>query len=121
MRKALLIEDNMMAQIVTGGMLETLGCAVDLADSGAEALALCKNHSYDIIFLDLGLPDMEGCELATKIRTGGFEGTIVACTGRTAAEASERCFNAGMKGFLQKPASLDTLRDTLNRYLSAAA
>jgi two-component system aerobic respiration control sensor histidine kinase ArcB len=121
MRKVLLIEDDAMVQIVIGGMLEALDCAVDLADSGAKALALCKNHSYDIIFLDLGLPDIEGFELAPKLIAGGFDGPIIACTGRTALEASERCFNAGIKGFLQKPASLDTLRETLNTYLKVAA
>ncbi len=121
MSKVLLIEDDKMVQTVTSGILEFLNCSVDTAGSGAEALDYCKSNDYDLIFMDLGLPDTEGCELAVKIRAAGFKRPIIACTGRTPAAEAERCFNAGMEGFLQKPATMATLKDTLGQYLKTAA
>ena len=63
----LLVEDEPITQKVHTVMLQKLGCKVDLAANGAQALELCTNH-YDIILLDCGLPDIDGFELDKRLR-----------------------------------------------------
>jgi CheY-like chemotaxis protein len=63
----LLVEDEPIAQKVHTTMLQRLGCKVDLAINGTQALAMCANH-YDIILLDCGLPDIDGFELDKELR-----------------------------------------------------
>jgi len=111
----------MMVQIVTGGMLESLGCEVTIAGTGSEAIKTAIKNSYDIILLDLGLPDLHGKDVSLRLRQHGIRTPIVALTGRTSEEEGHNCFDARMDDFLQKPADLDMLKFILNKHLSKVA
>jgi CheY-like chemotaxis protein len=116
MEKILLIEDDSILQMIISDMLQTLGYAVDVAGTGKQALALMENNPYGFIFLDLGLPDIDGIELATKMREQGHHMPIVACTGRTEGEAAQTCLEAKINGFLTKPVDIATLKSTLDNF-----
>lgn len=101
----LLVEDDALTQRVTKWMLEELKCKVDIASNGAKAIQLLTTR-YDVIFLDVGLPDMDGIELAKIIRnTNNPNETtpIVALTAHVLDKDREKCKAVGMNNFLKKP------------------
>lgn len=71
--KILAVEDNEVAQMVINIILKNLGCLVDIADTGKAALNLFRKNKYDLMLVDIGLPDMNGLEICENIRQ--FENT----------------------------------------------
>jgi PAS domain S-box-containing protein len=117
--KVLLIEDDMVSQRFASVMLQNLGCHVDIAGSGKEALA-AFNKDHDIIFTDLGLPDMHGDEFAKAIRlreASDYPTPIIALTGHIEEADKLKCLTAGMNGFLGKPVEQDQLQAMLVRWV----
>ena len=107
----LLAEDNPINQLVAMRLLEKRGHRVKLAASGREALALFERHRFDLILMDVQMPDMDGIEATTLIRererqTGGYT-PIVALTAHTIKGDRERCLEAGMDGYIHKPIDAD--------------
>jgi two-component system, sensor histidine kinase and response regulator len=114
----LLVEDNFVNQKVAIRFLERLGCSVELANNGAEAVAACQARYYDIVLMDLQMPVMDGMEATQKIRQ--FETDrhvpIIALTANAMNGDRERCEAGGMDGYLTKPIEIDRLRDILTRF-----
>ncbi len=107
LHQALLVEDSRVAQKVTKIILEKLNCQVDIASNGNEALELNKLNVYDIIFLDIGLPDIDGIEVCKIIRKTMGENQkipIVALSGHIIEREEKTCLEAGMDAFMEKPA-----------------
>ncbi len=101
--KVLLVEDVQIAQKVAVIILKQFSCDVDVANNGQEALALLANNQYDTMFLDLGLPDVDGLTLAQTIRETNTSMPIVALTAHqdeTYKHMSQEC---GVNEFLVKP------------------
>jgi len=101
--RALLAEDNPVNQKVATRLLQKMGCRVDVAGNGREVLALLHRFSYDVIFMDVHMPEMDGLEAARTIRKRERNGSrlpIVAMTACAMAEDRERCIAAGMDGFI---------------------
>lgn len=118
--KILLVEDNPLNQKAISILLEDAGCEVCLASNGQEALDFSQHSHFDILFLDLGLPDMNGIEVARRIRereNGNCHLPIVALTGHVQNESKDSCIEAGMDWFLAKPLSVDALQAALARIL----
>ena len=87
-------------------MLEEIGCTTDIASSGREALEMFKKKAYDLIFMDVGLPDMDGLEVTREIRRlekGKLHLPIIALTAHVLEEDRINCINAGADDILEKP------------------
>ncbi len=120
----LLIEDNILAQKIAQSMLASLNCKVDLADCGGQALKLFSAGKYNLIFMDIGLPDSSGYELACHFRQtekgSPHRAPIIALTAHVDDDIKKECIDAGMDDILSKPLSLAQARYLLNRYTLAA-
>jgi len=116
----LLAEDSPLNQDVGKAMLETLGCAVDVAANGAEALRMAAMTRYDLVFMDCQMPLMDGCEATVKIREDengkGPRVPIIALTAHMMESDREKCLSAGMDDFLSKPFRLKELAEMLSRW-----
>ena len=116
--EVLIVEDNVINQKISKILLEQLGCHVDIADCAEVALKKVKKK-YDLIFMDIGLPDMDGFETVEKIRAGEIDGQrvpIVAMTAHVFAHDRERCFDVGMDGVIAKPVMREDLITVLKCY-----
>ena len=115
--RLLVAEDNRINQKVILSMLERLGYTADLVTSGAEALVAVREHSYDVVLMDVQMPDMDGIEATRRIRQRGelSQPHIIALTARAMTGEREACLAAGMDEFLTKPVSLSALRAALLR------
>jgi PAS domain S-box-containing protein len=105
-RRILLAEDNAINQKLGVRLLEKLGCLVDLAANGREALAMAQGGGYEAIFMDCGMPVMDGYAAAREIRarhSGGPRIPIIALTAHAVGGAREDCLRAGMDDYLAKP------------------
>ena len=117
----LLVEDNEINQRVATRMLARLGLQSDVASNGSEALgALAKSH-YDLVFMDLQMPVMDGFEASAELRrreqaTGGHV-PIIAMTANALPADREACLAAGMDDHVAKPVTLAELRRVLHRWL----
>ncbi|MFI5245064.1 MAG: response regulator, partial [Gemmatimonadales bacterium] len=101
----LLAEDNPVNQMVAVKMLERLGCRVDVASDGEQAVKMSERFDYDVIFMDVQMPEMDGLE-ATRIiraRTKGKRVKIVAMTANAMDGDKELCLAAGMDEYVSKP------------------
>ncbi len=122
----LLVDDHPVNQIAARHMLELLGCQVDTALSGAEALQLWRAHDYDLVFLDWQMPHMDGLEVTRTMRNeerqqGAPPVPIVAMTANVSAEDRRRCIEAGMDEHLGKPVNREELTNVLERFCTDRA
>lgn len=117
----LVVEDQFIAAMVVKNMLSTLNCNVDVAENGITAIELAKNNAYDLIFMDIGLPDIEGYEVTKRIRLNEInKGThipIIALTAHVDEENKQRCIDSGMNAVLAKPLMKDKAEDILNAFI----
>jgi CheY-like chemotaxis protein len=118
--RVLVVDDNPVNRKVGRLMLEKLGCRVDTAASGEEALALRGRNDYALILLDLRMPGLDGLETAARLR--GLERgrevriPIVAMTASAHDDERERCLAAGMDDFVRKPVPRDEMRRVVARW-----
>ena len=115
----LLAEDNEVNQIVAMEYLKNFGCSVDLAQNGIEAYKMASQKEYDIIFMDLHMPDMDGYEATKHIRQSGSDIPIVALSAAAMESDKKRSLEVGMDEHISKPIDLDELEYILRSYLKA--
>jgi two-component system sensor histidine kinase/response regulator len=120
--RVLVAEDNHYNQQVAAGFLEKFGIAVTLADNGSEALAMVSHARFDVIFMDLHMPVMDGLEATRRIRAlpEGSTVPIIAMTAAVMEEDRERCRAVGMNDFVPKPVDPDELIRVLGHYLNTS-
>jgi len=115
----LLAEDNPVNQKVAQNMLQRLGYRADIAGNGREAVEAIQRRHYDIILMDMQMPEMSGLEASTRIRELFPEPPrrpwIVALTANAMKEFRKDCLDAGMDDYLSKPVKLDELNAALQR------
>ncbi|MBM3725139.1 MAG: response regulator [Acidobacteria bacterium] len=116
--RILLAEDNAVNQRVCVRMLERMGYRVDIAWNGAEALDALSKQTYDVVLMDVQMPEMDGLEAARRIRQmwPGAGPRLVAITANALESDRKACFDAGMDDYLTKPINVHQLRDALVRY-----
>jgi signal transduction histidine kinase/CheY-like chemotaxis protein len=118
--RVLLVEDNPINQKIALLMLEKIGCNVDVAANGIEALKALQLFSYDFIFMDCQMPEMDGYEATRRIRKLPrpiSDIPIVALTANAFKEDQNKCLDAGMNDFVTKPVEPTTLESKLNLYM----
>jgi CheY-like chemotaxis protein/nitrogen-specific signal transduction histidine kinase len=118
--RVLLVEDNPVGALLAATLLRREGCAVETAASGHEALDALKRARYDLVFMDMRMPGMDGPSAARAIRARGDETPIVALTANAFAEDRKACLEAGMDDHLVKPLELEALRASLVRWTNRA-
>jgi len=107
-RHVLLAEDNIPNQKVGLHLLKTIGLTADVVNNGKEAISALKNRSYDIVLMDMQMPEIDGIEATKIIRdaASGIENPnipIIALTANATAEDKQKCLDAGMNDFITKP------------------
>jgi PAS domain S-box-containing protein len=120
--KVLLAEDNAVNQKVGALFLERLGCRVDLAANGLEAVRAVSSLPYDVVFMDCQMPEMDGFQATREIRrkapVGGKRLVIVAMTANALTGDRERCLAAGMDDYIPKPVKMEDLERVLDNWLA---
>lgn len=114
--RALLVEDNPVGALLAKSLLRREGCVVETAGTGEEALEALKRARYDIVFMDMRMPGMDGPATARALRQRGDDTPIVALTANAFAEDRKTCLEAGMNDHLAKPLELEVLRAALGRW-----
>ncbi len=116
--RVVVVDDNRDAAEMLAGVLEKLGCSVQVAYDGASALAVLAKSDPQLVLLDIGLPGMDGYEVARRLRASHPASRIVAVTGYGQPSDRARSQEAGFDDHLVKPVSLMTLRQVLDRHLT---
>jgi two-component system aerobic respiration control sensor histidine kinase ArcB len=119
--RVLVVEDNAIAQAVAKSILAQLRCDTDLAATGKEALELWKNGRYNLVFMDIGLPDSDGYAVTHQIRIQELAKKthipIIALTAHAGVENKQRCIEAGMNAVLTKPLTAKSCTDILDAFI----
>lgn len=113
----LLVEDNEINQLVAKDILTNLNLNVDIAENGLVAVSMAKNKSYDLIFMDLQMPIMDGFEASRKIREFDLNIPIVALSAAAMENDKKMTLEAGMNEHLSKPINIEELKICLQNYL----
>ena len=116
----LLAEDNMVNQKVSLRILERLGYRADVAADGLEVLTALESRPYDLILMDVQMPEMDGLEVTAHIRqrvwSNAHQPYIIAMTAHALQGDRERCLAAGMNDYVGKPVRVEELVEAIKRY-----
>lgn len=118
----LVVEDVEIAQKIARMILLGLGYTVDVASDGETALSMVKQTQYDLIFMDIGLPGMDGLETTRAIRqaeNGNTHVPIIALTANYDDSHKPMCLESGMNEFLSKPLNKDKAQDMISKFIHA--
>ncbi|XP_044463538.1 histidine kinase 5-like [Mangifera indica] len=139
--KILLVEDNKINVIVTQSMMKQLGHSIDVVNNGVEAVRAVQCCDYDLVFMDVHMPVMDGLQATRIIRsyedTGNWDAAakagieqapdllqhsstwhipIIAMTANALSESAEECYANGMDSFVSKPVTFQKLKECLEQY-----
>jgi CheY-like chemotaxis protein len=116
----LVAEDNAVNQMVIKAMLEKIGCKVTIAENGKVAVAKHKSGNFDVILMDVSMPEMDGGDATGLIRRRqkktGEQIPIIGVTAHAMREDRQRCLDAGMDDYLPKPVKQDALEAVLRKW-----
>ncbi len=115
--KILIAEDNRVNQRVALRLLEILGYSADVVETGVEALAAIRHQHYDVVLMDMRMPDMDGVEATRQIRqlSGHRDIWIIAMTANVTPSDRKLCLSSGMDDYLHKPVKREALSRALER------
>jgi CheY-like chemotaxis protein len=122
--RILVVEDNHIAQKIARLVIESLNCEFDIIDNGSYALQLFSENRYDLVFIDLGLPDRDGYSVASEMREmeSKFSLTpavIIGLSVHTGELQRMRAMNAGMNDYMVKPLTRENCQSALKKFLSS--
>jgi CheY-like chemotaxis protein len=118
----LIVEDNRINQKILNHQLTNLGYSTELAENGAEAVARVRIRRYDLIFMDVQMPVMDGFQATQEIRNLGEPSSstpIVAVTANALQSEREKCFSSGMDDYITKPVDRERLTEALRRWVGS--
>ena len=114
--KILVVEDNIMNQKVIGTMIKSLGHSYDIAEDGYAGYTMAVKQKYDLIFMDLIMPEMDGFEAAVKIIEHDKKALIVAFSADNMPETKRKAELCGIRDFISKPVRIEELKRLFARY-----
>jgi signal transduction histidine kinase/HPt (histidine-containing phosphotransfer) domain-containing protein len=114
----LVAEDDPVNQMVVQAMLENLGCCINIAGHGLEAVQKAATGSYDLILMDLHMPHLDGLQASVAIRAAEDATPIIALTANILPTTPKECLAAGMNGYLSKPTSIEELENCLSAWVA---
>lgn len=115
--KILLAEDNVDNQQLYSLLLDNIGAEIIIVSNGKEAVEVAMSEPFDVIFMDMQMPIMDGVEATRKLRRSGYNGVIISLTANAMKQDKEACFAAGCNDYITKPVSKEILYDTVYQYL----
>ena len=116
--KILVAEDNLLNQKLVSRILKGMGLTIDLANDGVEAVDLGISRRYDLIFMDMHMPNLSGFEATTRLKKAQINTPIVALTASALPTDRDACMAAGCDEFLTKPIDRRAIAEVLEQYLS---
>jgi CheY-like chemotaxis protein/nitrogen-specific signal transduction histidine kinase len=119
--KILVAEDNKANQIVARSLFKRLGHDIDLAANGREAINKVREKEYDIVFMDIRMPEKNGLDAAHEIRMMGYKMPIVAMTANAGEDDKTQALEAGMNNYLSKPVNINVLKNILLKLVSRSS
>lgn len=120
-RRVLLVEDNLVNQEIALAMLAQADLQVSVADDGASALWLARQTDFDVVLMDLHLPDMDGVDIMRRLRAQGLTAPVLALTASAMPGERAQCEQEGMVAFLVKPLPAEALHEALLQALAKGA
>jgi len=114
----LLAEDNLINQKVAQSIFKNIGYEIAIAKNGAEAVELVEKQKFDVLFMDILMPEMDGYQAAEQIRAAGHTLPIVALSADETDETRKAAFEAGMNDYLMKPTRVESIKHLLIKLFS---
>jgi CheY-like chemotaxis protein len=117
--KILIAEDSFVNQKILLRILMKFGCTADVVSNGLQVLEAVAFKKYDMIFMDMHMPEMDGIEATRKIVNSGFPGNrpkIIALTADSIYDDKKKCIEAGMDDYITKPVRIEEILSILNRW-----
>jgi CheY-like chemotaxis protein len=116
------VDDDLINRVIARKHLENLGCQVDEAVDGQDCLTQYQQNQYDLILMDLQMPEVDGFQATEQIRqleqsSGLKRVVIVALTASVVGEVWEKCQSVGMDGYVGKPFQAEELMEQLNQVM----
>jgi signal transduction histidine kinase/CheY-like chemotaxis protein len=118
--EVLLAEDNLMNQQLIQRYLQKMGATVTVAENGAVAAHLARQHRYDLVYMDMQMPVLSGLDAVRALRDSDYTGPIVMLTANATSEDRKRCKEAGSDDFLTKPIDRRRLYEMTREFLNPA-
>ena len=117
--KVLLVDDSPDNRSLISAFLSKPGINVDLAENGAAGVAKALHNQYDLVLMDIQMPEMDGFEAVRVLNQKGYRVPVVALTAHAMKGDRERCLRAGFNDYLCKPVNRQSLMDMVQRYASS--
>ncbi len=115
--RVLLVEDNLINQKVATRILESMKLQVSIASNGKEAVDMVQNDTFDIVFMDIQMPIMNGYDSTQEMRSRGIKIPIIAMTANAMKEDREKSIESGMDDFISKPITYKAITDIIQKWL----
>ena len=119
LRDLIFVEDNAINQIVASSILDEMAYKVDLAENGLEAIQAITKKFYNVVFMDMQMPEMDGLEATRRIRAqfpADKQPIIIAMTANAMDGDKQECLDAGMNDYISKPILPEVIEKTLQRW-----
>ena len=118
MYRILLVDDVQFIQRLVSSMISGLGYVCDVASGGNQAIQMIKTGHYDLVFMDLEMPDLNGFETTKQLHQMGVRIPIIGFSGNSHDSEVQACFDIGMCGFVIKPPTPEVLKEAIEQSLS---
>ncbi len=114
----LVAEDNLINQKVAETIFRNLGYGIDIAIDGKEVVEMVKKKNYDIVFMDLQMPEKDGVDATVEIRGLGFQMPIVAMTATVSKTGRDNALTSGMNDYITKPVKVEAVRNVMQKWFT---
>jgi CheY-like chemotaxis protein len=119
--RVLVVEDNLTNQMLIKLLLGKLGFVITIVQNGIEAVEAVENQQFELILMDMQMPEMNGCDATEKLRSLGVKTPIIAMTASIDEDDKKRCMQAGCDDYIPKPIDRAHLVKVISHHLAAVA
>jgi CheY-like chemotaxis protein len=116
--RVLIVEDSLTNQMLIKLLLEKLGLVVTIAEDGFQAVDAVNGQAFDLIFMDMQMPNMNGFDATKKLRNLGVKTPIIAITGSVTHEGEKKCLEVGCDDYISKPIDRSKLLQVISKHLT---